>query len=288
MEDRRGQRGVGAAAREDVGEVIERAGAARRDHRDVDGVGHGGGHLAVEAGPGAVAVHRRQQDLAGAARLGLARPLDGVARRVGGAAADVDREAVVPPLGVDRDDHRLAAVAPRQRRDQLGLSKRRGVQADLVGARVDRRSGILLGPDAAADRQRQEDLARDGVDRPRQRLPLLERRGDVEDDDFVDALDVVAARELAGSPAWRSCWNCTPLTTWPSRTSRQAMMRLVSIRRSTARKLRRICRPASPDFSGWNCTPKTLSRSTTDENAFACVVEATHSAVTGAAYECVK
>src|SRR5262245_8678403 len=32
----------------------------------------------------------------------------------------------------------------------------------------------------------------------------------------------------AGSPAWRSCWNCTPFTTWPSRTSMHAMMRLVS------------------------------------------------------------
>ena len=66
------------------------------------------------------------------------------------------------------------------------------------------------------------------------------------------------------------------------------MMRLVSISAHTSRKLRRICSPASPDFSGWNCTPKTLSRSTTDANVFACVVAATHSAVTGAAYECVK
>ena len=45
----------------------------------------------------------------------------------------------------------------------------------------------------------------------------------------------------------------------------------------TSRKLRRIVRPASPDFSGWNCTPKMLSRSTTDENVLACVVDATHS-----------
>ena len=56
----------------------------------------------------------------------------------------------------------------------------------------------------------------------------------------------------------------------------------------TWRKLRRICSPASPDFSGWNCTPKMLSRSTTEENVLACSVDATHSSVTGAAYECVK
>ena len=170
VKDRRGQRGVGVAAREDVGEVVERAGAARGDHRNVDGVGDGGGHLAVEAGLRAVAIHRRQQDLAGAARLGLARPLDGVARGVGRAAAHVDGEAVVASLGVDGDDHRLAAVAPGERRDQLGVAQRRGVQADLVRAGVNGRRGIVLGPDAAADRQRQKDLARDGVDRARQRL----------------------------------------------------------------------------------------------------------------------
>ena len=39
VKDRRGQRRVGVAAREDVGEVVEAAGAARGDDRDVHGVG---------------------------------------------------------------------------------------------------------------------------------------------------------------------------------------------------------------------------------------------------------
>ena len=43
-----------------------------------DGVGHRRGELDVEAVAGAVAVHRGEQDLAGAERLGPARPLDGV------------------------------------------------------------------------------------------------------------------------------------------------------------------------------------------------------------------
>ena len=43
----------------------------------------------------------------------------------------------------------------------------------------------------------------DRVDRPRERLAALERRGDVEDHDLVDALDVVAPGEIgrvAGVP----------------------------------------------------------------------------------------
>ena len=80
MKDRRGQRRIGAARCEDVGEVIRCAGAARRDDRNPHGVADGGGELAVESRPGAVAVDRRQQDLAGAAAGGLARPVDGASR----------------------------------------------------------------------------------------------------------------------------------------------------------------------------------------------------------------
>jgi hypothetical protein len=51
------------------------------------------------------------------------------------------------------------------------------------------------------------------------------------------------------------------------------------------RKFRRICRPASLDFSGWNCTPNTLSCSTAEANVLACVVAAAQALVTGAANE---
>ena len=163
MEDRRRQRRVGAAAGEDVDEVLERAGAARRDHRDRHGARHRRGQLAVEAAARAVAVDRRQQDLAGAAVGGLARPFDRLARGVAGAAAGVDGEPSGRrrPLGVDRDDHRLAAVADRQARDQIGIGERRGVQADFVGAGIDHRRGVVFGADAAADGERDEQLARD-------------------------------------------------------------------------------------------------------------------------------
>src|SRR4029450_1223722 len=71
VKDRGRQRRIGVAAGEDVGEVVHRTGAARCDYGNVHRVGDGGGHLAVEPGLGAVPIHRRQQNLAGAPGLGL-------------------------------------------------------------------------------------------------------------------------------------------------------------------------------------------------------------------------
>ena len=101
---------------------------------------------------------------------GLAGPLDGIAPGGARAAAGVDGEAVRPgrgraALGVDGDDDRLAAVADREARDQVGILQRRAVQADLVGAGVDDRRGVVLGADAAADRERDEQVARHLADR---------------------------------------------------------------------------------------------------------------------------
>ena len=66
---------------------------------------------------------------------------------------------VVLTLGVDRDDHRLAAIPLCQSGDQVRVAQSGGIQADLVGACFDRRRGVFFGADAAADRERQKNLA---------------------------------------------------------------------------------------------------------------------------------
>ena len=72
VEDRRGEHGVGPTEHDAVDEVIERADATAGDHRHGHRVGDRPGQFEVEALPRAVAIHRREQDLAGAAGDGVA------------------------------------------------------------------------------------------------------------------------------------------------------------------------------------------------------------------------
>ncbi len=69
-------------------------------------------------------------------------------------------------------------------------------------------------------------VRRDDVEEDR---PLLERGGDVEERELVRPFVVVAAAISTGSPASRRPTKLTPLTTRPSFTSRQGMIRRVSI-----------------------------------------------------------
>ena len=131
---------------------------------------------------------------------------------------------------------------------------------------------------------------RDGADRPRQRLPAFERGGDVEHHHFVDPFDVVAAGELRRVAGVPQLLELDALDHLPVA---HVHARDDAFGQHLARQIRQescggSAGPASPDFSGWNCTPNTWSRSTAAANDSACVVDATQSAVTGAAKECVK
>ena len=75
VEDRRGEHRVGAAHQHALDEVVERAHAARLAITGIERrVGQRAREVDVEALLGAVAVHRREQDLAGAELLGSRRP----------------------------------------------------------------------------------------------------------------------------------------------------------------------------------------------------------------------
>src|SRR6185369_9768913 len=257
-------------------------------------VGDRRGHLAIKPGARAVAVHRCEQDFTGATRLGFPRPFDGITCRVRRSASDIDRESVSAALRIDRDDHGLAAVSACKRGDERGVAQCRGVEADLVGPGVDRRRGIIFLANAAANRQRQKNSMCDRADGPGERLPAFKRCRDIQNDDLVDAFDVVPLRQLRGIAGMAQLLKLDALddltitniharddafgqhsaSTWGAAADRW---------RATSRKLRMICNPASLDFSGWNCTPKTLPRSTTAANVSPCVVAATQASVTGAA-----
>jgi hypothetical protein len=122
----------------------------------------------------------------------------------------------------------------------------------------DRRGGVLFGSDTTADGQWKKDLPRDGVDGSRERLAALERRGDVENDDLVDPLNVVPLRELAWIAGVTQLLELHALDHLPVTHVHAGDDALGQHARVTSRKLRMICRPVSLDFSGWNCTPNTL------------------------------
>ena len=74
--------------------------------------------------------------------------------------------------------------------------QRRGVDRDLVGAGVQHRLGVLDRADAAADREGDEDVVGRAPGQLDDRLALLVRGGDVEEDQLVGALGVVALGQL--------------------------------------------------------------------------------------------
>ena len=103
-----------------------------------------------------------------------------------------------------------------------------------------------------------EELARDGADGVGQRPALLERRGDVEDDELVDAFEVVAPRQLrriAGRSQPLEVDALDDLTVADVEAGDDAFRdstghRPGQLRTRSAAKLRRIRSPTSPDFSG--------------------------------------
>ena len=83
--------------------------------------------------------------------------------------------------------------------EQLGSRDGRRVHRHLVGTRVEHRLGVLDRPHAAADRERDEDVV-GAAAQLGDGLALLVRCRDVEEDDLVCALVLVAHGELDGIP----------------------------------------------------------------------------------------
>ena len=175
----------------------EVADAARGDHRHIDGVDHRPGQPQVEAGPGAVAIHAGQQDLARAEPHYFLRPRHRVDAGRRPAAVHVDLPGIDRVLlGVDGGDDALRAEASGRFREQFRIRHAGGVDADLVGAGVEQRADIVDGVDATADRQRNEHLRGDRLDHVVEQATVLDARADVEKGEFVGALFIVAPGDL--------------------------------------------------------------------------------------------
>ena len=123
----------------------------------------------------------------------------------------------------------LRPVPGGQPRHQVRVRERGAVQRHLVRAGVERRLGVSFGTDAAADSQWNEELGGDRAERVRQRAAVLDRRGDVQDHELVDAFGVVAARQGSRVAGVREVFELHALDDAPSRTSRHAIRRLESM-----------------------------------------------------------
>jgi hypothetical protein len=110
----------------------------------------------------------------------------------------VSRISPAPCSSVDRHDDALRAEHLRQLRDQLRPRKGGGIDRDLVGACVEDDLCVLDPTHPAADGERDEHVLGRAPRQLDDRLALLVGSGDVEEDQLVRALRVVAGRELDG------------------------------------------------------------------------------------------
>ena len=190
MQDRREQRRPRDLER---GRDVRRAArSARRDHRHVDARRDLGGERKVVAGTRPVGVDRREQDLARAALLRLARPVGGAARGRRRAGA----RPYLTALGVDRDDDRLRAQRLGELSDELGALERGRVDGHLVGTGAEQLVRIAHRAHAPADRERNREPLRNAPDQLDERGAFLERRLHVEEDELVGTRVRVSGAEL--------------------------------------------------------------------------------------------
>ena len=100
--------------------------------------------------------------------------------------------------GVDGQHHGLRAELVAEFGDQFGPAHGGGVDGDLVGAGEQDAARVGHRADAAADRQRDEDLAGGAGHHVGHDLAGVAGGGDVEEDQFVGAVAVVAVGQFDG------------------------------------------------------------------------------------------
>ena len=173
----------------------------------ISGHGHGRAHRArASRGRSPSCVPSASIELSRISPAPSAARLGGPGHRVdaGAAAAAVGGDLVAgggrhrrgAAAGVDREHEHLGAEPVGDLGDQLGAGDGGGVHADLVGAGAQQPVDVVDGANAAADGERDEDLLGGARDHVVGRGPVSAAGGDVEEDELVGALGVVAAGQL--------------------------------------------------------------------------------------------
>ena len=186
----------------DLGHVRDGAAAAGGDDRDAHGVGDGARQREVEAVLRAVAVHAREQDLARAPRATPSRAQSTASmpgRRA--PAVDVDLPAAAGAAArasMASDDALRRRTAAPARSTSSGSRTAAVLTATLSAPARSRLVGVVDGADAAADGERHEDRVRHPPHHVDDDRPRVRGGGDVEEDELVGPLGVVARGALDG------------------------------------------------------------------------------------------
>ena len=138
------------AFRDAIDEVIQRANAARCNHRDGHSIRDGARQRQVKARARAVAIHGCEQDLARAfLRHALGKFHRVNAGRFAAAMGENLPFAWADGFGVDGHHNALAAKARGRLSHHVWVGHRRGIEADLVGTCQKKVADIFMGAHAA-------------------------------------------------------------------------------------------------------------------------------------------
>ena len=248
--------------------MLHGARAAGGNHRHPNPVGHRRGQLQIIPVFGAVAIHAGEQNLARTQLDAAADPFQHIQSGVQPSALfiHIPARAVLPPSGVHRQHHALAAEPRRRFGDQLRSIDRSGVDRNFIRALAQHLAKILHRADAAAHRKGDGQLFRHPRRQIHYRGTFFMGGGDVQKYHLVRARFGIGGRNLDRIAGIAQVHKIDPFDHSPIanvQTGYDAFgIHQCSSSPAMAAKLRSRRSPTRPDFSGWNCTPITLPRCT--------------------------
>ncbi len=173
------------------------AGAAASNHRNGDVIAGARQQLDIEALARALAVDRGEQNLPGTESFAFSHPVQHIyARRLAAVVRKRLPAVGAVLLGLDRQHDGLAAERLGRFCQERRSGDRRGVDRHLVGSAAQGGGDVVGRAQAAADGQRHEDGVRRLAYDIEDTVASVERRHDIDIDDFVDTLGVVTLGEL--------------------------------------------------------------------------------------------
>ena len=174
--------------------------------------------------------------------------------------------SVFPPPGIHRQHHTLAAEPGRCLGDQLRPVDGGGIDGNFVRSLTQHLAEILHCADAAAHGKGDGQLPGHPRGQINHSSPSLMRSGDIQKHHLVGSGFRVSGRHLHRVARVPQIDKIHPFD-HPAIPNIQTGYNTFGVHQrpsspASAAKLRSICSPTRPDFSGWYCMPITLSRCT--------------------------